>query len=193
MTKKEDLVGYVDPASIDLDLAYRMTRGWHFDDPPDKISFEDDAFPKIIDFDELYAVKPPPGLKIDFAEDRDIRIVTSVFDRSIVLNSTHVFLDIRFRTGWVTTEDGHSVYENPVTGKPWSSDSPFNGFVRMGVDRRVTDEDLKYGEGDWTGFRVGDMVHRWSSSANAIECAKRIIELRFRNYGEIEIDDCEEE
>lgn len=192
MTKKEDLVGYVNPASIDLDLAYRMTRGWHFDDPPDKISFEDDAFPKVIDFDELYAVKPPPGFKIDFVKDRDIRIVTSVFDRSIVWNSTHVFLDIRFHTGWVTTEDGHSVYKNPVTGKEWSSNSPFDGFVRMSVDRQVTEEDLKYGEGDWTGFRVGDLVHRWSSSANAIECAKRIIELRFRNYGEIEIDDCEE-
>ena len=191
--KEEDLVGYVDPATIDLELAYEMTRGWHFGDPPEKFSFESDAFPKVIDFDELRKVKPPKGYKMDFRNGRDIRIVTSCFDRSIVWNSTHIFLDIKFFSCYVMTEDGYSVFKNPVTKKEWKSGSPFEGFVTMKCDRRVTEEDLKYGQGDWTGFEVGDMIHRWSSSANAIECAKRIIELRFRNYGKIEIEDCEEE
>lgn len=190
--RKQDLVGYVDPATIDLELAYEMTRGWNFGEPPESFSFESDALPKVIDFDELRKVKPPKGYKIDFRDDRDIRIVTSCFDRSIVLDSTHIFCCIKFSTCYVTTEDGHSVFENPVTKKRWKSGSPFDGFVKLDCDRRVTEEDLKYGQGDWTGFEVGDMIHRWSSSANAIECARRIVELRFRNYGNIEIEDCEE-
>lgn len=190
--KKEDLVGYVDPATIDLELAYEMTRGFNFWEPPEKFSLETDTFPKVIDFDELCKVKPPKGYKMDFSDDRDVRIVTSCFDRSIVWNSTHIFCDIKFFTCYVT-KNGYSVFENPVTKKEWNSDSPFQGFVTMKCDRRITEEDLKYGQGDWTGFNVGDMIHRWSSSANAIECAKRIIELRFRNYGNIEIEDCEKE
>lgn len=192
MANKEDLVGYVDPATIDLDLAYEMTRGWQIDDPPETFSFESDALPKIIDFDELRKVRPPRGYKIDDFGGRDIKIVTSCFDRSIVWNSTHIFLDIQF-FGVYLTKDGYHVYENPVTKKPWKGQSPFNGIVTIKCDRRTTEDDLKYGEGDWTGFDVGDMIHRWSSSANAIECAKRIIELRFKNYGKIEIEDCEEE
>lgn len=192
MARKEDLVGYVDPATIDLELAYEMTRGWHFGEPPETFSLETDAFPKVIDFDELRKVKPPKGYKMDFRDDRDIRIVTSCFDRTIVWNSTHIFCDIKFFTCYVLDKDGYSVFENPVTKKRWSGDSPFDGFVTMKCDRRITEEDLKYGQGDWTGFSVGDMIHRWSSSANAIECAKRVVELRFKNYGNIEIEDCEE-
>ena len=89
----------------------------------------------------------------------------------------------------IERDDGCMTFSNPVTGKEWRASSPFRYCVRVGVDRLVTEDDLKYGEGDWSGFEVGSMVHRWSSSENAIECAKRIIELRFRNYGEIIVDD----
>ena len=38
--KKEDRVGYVNPKSIDLDLAYRMSKGWtfSFDEPPEHLT-----------------------------------------------------------------------------------------------------------------------------------------------------------
>jgi hypothetical protein len=32
MSSKEDLVGYIDPKIIDLELACEMTRGWCFDE-----------------------------------------------------------------------------------------------------------------------------------------------------------------
>lgn len=186
------MIGYVDPASIDLDLAYEMTRGWHFEDPPETFSIRHDALPKVIDFDELHKVKAPEGYEISFPYGRDIMVETSCFDRAIVWNSTHTFLDIYFYGG-VVEKGGRCLSRNPFTDRPWSGQSPFNGKVRISCNRRVTEDDLRYGDGDWTGFHVGDMIYRWSSCANAIECALRIIELRFRNHGEIEICDCEEE
>jgi len=187
--KKEDRVGYVNPETIDLDLAYRMSKGWtfSFDEPPEHLTLERDEFPKIIDFDDYAKIKAPKGYRVVVPTCRDIRIETSCFQ--YVIGSTHTFLDISFHGCCIERDDGCMTFSNPVTGKKWRASSPFSYFVRISVDRVVTDDDLKYGEGDWSGFEVGDMIHRWSSSENAIECAKRIIELRFRNYGEIIVDD----
>ena len=187
--KKEDRVGYVNPATIDLDLAYRMSKGWafSFDEPPEHLTLERDEFPKVMDFDDYAKIKAPKGYRVVVPTCRDIRIETSCF--SHVLSSTHTFLDIAFYGCCIEQDNGCMTFSNPVTGKEWRASSPFRYFVRVGVDRLVTEDDLKYGEGEWSGFRVDDMIHRWSSSENAIECAKRIIELRFRNYGEIIVDD----
>lgn len=185
--KKEDRVGYVNPKSIDLDLAYRMSKGWAFHEPPEHLTLERDEFPKIIDFDEYAKIKAPKGYRVVVPICRDIRIETSCFAYSI--GSTHTFLDLHFYGCCIERDDGCMTCSNPVTGKEWRATSPYRYLVRVGVDRLVTDDDLKYGEGDWSGFEVGDMIHRWSSSENAIECAKRIIELRFRSYGEIIVDD----
>ena len=59
----------------------------------------------------------------------------------------------------------------------------------MDVNRPVTAEDLADKRVDWVGYDVGDMTHRWYDPQNAVECAKRIIELRFKNYGEVETED----
>lgn len=174
---------------IDLNLAYRMSKGWafSFDRPPEHLTLKRDEFPKIIDFEDYAKIKAPKGFRVVVPICRDIRIETSCFYYAI--GSTHTFLDISFYGCCIERNDGCTTFTNSVTGKQWRASSPFSYFVRISVDRPVTDDDLKYGEGDWSGFEVGDMVHRWSSSENAIECAKRIIELRFRNYGEIIVDD----
>ena len=59
----------------------------------------------------------------------------------------------------------------------------------MDVNRPLTEEDLADKSLDWEFYKVGDMTHRWYDIPNAIACARKIIELRFRNYGEIEVED----
>lgn len=185
MANKKDLVGYVDPGSIDLDLACRMSGAWdsHFaDDKP--YTYKSDFYRAVIDFDELAKIKPPKGYGIEVY--RDITIWTSSF-RGMCPGAVHYYCNIRFY-GPSLTRNGCSV-------------SGYLGGLKVGriftskelnVNRPVTKEDLSDKYADWDGYQVGDMTHRWYSTKNAIECAKRIVELRFRNYGEITVEDCEE-
>ena len=194
MRKPEDQVGYIDPKSIDLDLAFEMTKGWCFD-PPEKMSLENTDFPKVIDFDEFAEIKAPEGYKIIPPRDRHITIHTTCFDRALVWNSTHVFCELRFYTAelrWADPKrENYRITENPATKRDVGG--VISGWYRTDLRRPTLEEDLKYGQGDWSGFEVGDMIHRWSSARNAVDCARRVIELRFRNHGKITvIDDTDE-
>ena len=167
-----DDIGILDPASIDLDLAIKMTEGWSFgDDPPLKPDLRVRCMPKVLDFDELgepdgipegYHVKPP--------DDRDITIHITCFDRAIVWSSTHYFMDIKVR-GIRVYKDGSEYDENYDPFNPGRMlHPPFGWTCLLKVDRSTTEDDIKYGNGDWTGFRPGDMIHRWTTAQNAFEC-----------------------
>ena len=39
----------------------------------------------------------------------------------------------------------------------------------------------------WDYYDVGCMTHRWNDAKNAIACAKKVIKLRFKNYGKITV------
>lgn len=187
----ESDIGILDPASIDLDLAMRMTQGWSFDeDPPPRPDLRVRCMPKVVDFDELGEPDGiPEGYHSEPPDDRDVTIHITCFDRSIVWNSTHYFMDIKFY-GIRVYKDGsdYDVYMDPL--KPERQlYPPFGKYCSLTVDRPTTEDDIKYGDGDWTGFHPGDMIHRWTTAQNAFECGKRIIELRFRNYGKIRLCD----
>ena len=40
---------------------------------------------------------------------------------------------------------------------------------------------------DWDYYDVSCMTHRWNDAKNAIACAKKVIKLRFKNYGKITV------
>ena len=186
----ERAVGAIDPASIDLDLACRMSRGWCLcDDFPERMCLERRGFPRIIDFDDYAKVEAPEGWAIHVPENRDITIRVTCFP-DYVCGSTHNYCEIEFM-GLVLVDladPGRWVRENPVTGRELKE--PFGYMVRLDIEKPVTEDDLRHGSGDWTGFEVGGMCHRWPTAANAIECARRVVGLRFRNHGEILVDDC---
>lgn len=183
MANKKDPIGYVDPATIDLDLACKMSGLSYFaDNKP--YTYKSDYYHAVIDFDELAKIKPPKGYGISV--DRDIAIETSSF-RGLCPGAVHYYCNIHLY-GLSLTRNGYCV-------------SGYLGGLKVGrvftnkilsVNRPVTKEDLSEKYVDWDGYEVGDMTHRWYSTKNAIECAKRIIELRFRNYGNITVEDCHE-
>lgn len=175
----------IDPQSIDLDMALAMSGAWdsHFaDNKP--YTYKSDFFRAIIDFDEFASIKPPKGYGIGVS--RDIKIRTSSF-RGLCYGAVHYYCDIDF-CGPYLTKNG-----NGVCG--------YLGGLKVGriftcktlnVNRPVTKEDFADKYADWDGYDVGDMTHRWYDTKNAIECAKRIVEIRFRNYGELTVEDCNE-
>lgn len=172
----------MDPATIDLDMACRMTGAWDAQFADEKpYTYKSRFFRKIIDFDELAAIKPPKGYGIDV--DRDIRIRTTSF-RGISPGAIHYYCSIDNNFLSLTKEGYH------VSG--------YLGGLKLGriftlpgldVNRMVTAEDLADKYADWDGYKVGDFTHRWYSTKNAIECAKACVRLRFRNYGKIVVDD----
>ena len=175
----------INPSSIDLDMACKMSGAWdsHFEgDKP--YTYKSDFFHAIIDFDEFAKIKPPKGYGIGV--DRNIRISTSSY-RGLCPGAVHYYCDIYFH-GPYLTRDNCSV-------------SGYLGGLKVGriftcktlnVNRPVTKEDFADKYADWDGYDVGDMTHRWYDTKNAIECARQIVKLRFKNYGEINIDDCNE-
>ena len=169
----------MDPATIDLDMACRMTGSWPEEDKP--LTYKSDRFPRVIDFDEIAAIKPPKGYGIDV--DRDIRIVTTSF-RGISPGAIHYYCHIDLYGPSLTRDGCHvSGYLGGLkVGKIFKS-------PRFDVNRIVTAEDLAEKYADWDGYNVGDITHRWYSTKNAIECAKACVRLRFRNYGKIVVDD----
>lgn len=166
----------LDPSTIDLDMALEMTHG-HFTEP---LSYKTNRLPHIIDFDELEKIKPPRGYRFNL-HSRDIRIEVTTF-RGMCPGAVHYYCNIKF---W-----GPSLYRGNVTGcgPSWPEIGSIFGHNSIDVNRPVTAEDLAEKSVDWTGYDVGDMTHRWYDTQNAVECAKRIIELRFKNYGEIEVE-----
>lgn len=171
--------GTVDPRSIDLDEACRMS-GYNPDlhDPDELVTCDMDHLPRVIDFDKLAGLRHPGGYEV-VPGSRAVRIVTSSF-RGVSVGARHWYCEIRFTGLLLRLEDGAVTMGGPDTGALF-------GLPRMDVRRRVTPADLLDTRTDWEGYRVGSMTHRWDSERNAVECAKAIVRLRFRNYSEVRV------
>ena len=175
----------INPESIDLEMAWRMTRSLVSLFPDDKpYTYKSDSFRKVIDFDELAAIKPPKGYGIEVW--RDIRISTTTF-RGLCLEAVHYYCTICFY-GPTLSRGGYSVAGHLGRLKL----GRIFGGHHIDVNRPVTEDDLADKRADWVGFHVGDYTHRWDSTKDAIECAKACVKLRFKNYGDITIDDVED-
>ena len=168
----------MDPETIDFDMACRMTAAWPIDEP---LTYKSNHFPKVIDFDELAKIKPPRGYGIEVY--RDITIRTTSF-RGVCPGAVHYYCDIDFY-GLSLTKGRYSV-SGYLDGLKLGGIFTSRG---LNVCRPLTEEDLADKYSDWSGYSVGDFTHRWYSTKNAIECAKACIRHRFRNYGEVRIDD----
>lgn len=166
----------IEPSRIGLHMALEMTCGY-FTEP---LSYKSNLLPHIIDFEELGKIKPPRGYRFDLYS-RDVKIEITTF-RGMCPGAVHYYCGIKF---W-----GPSLYKGNVTGigPGWPKIGRIFSHNRIDVNRPVLAEDIAEKHVDWTGYKVGDMTHRWYDTQNAIECARRIIELRFRNYGEVEVE-----
>lgn len=177
----------IDPSAIDLDMALEMTL-WSDHEwvkrEPKRLTYKSNYFPKVIDFEELVRVKPPKGFSVEVFS-RDLKIETTSY-RGVCPRAIHYYCHIKFY-GPSLIRGGCS-----IAGATGVDEGRIFGMHTMDINRPVTDEDLADKYADWTGYKVGDMTHRWYDTENAIECAKRIVELRFRNYGELTVEDCNE-
>lgn len=183
---KPEAMGMVDPKSIDLSKALDMTmwHDWRLIRQPKKLSYKSDYYPAVIDFKELGKMKPPKGYGIKVFSN-DIRIETSSFV-GYCPGARHYYCTIRFYGP--SLMQGDCSICGAVTAKMGRIIQGHGNIID--VYRPVTEDDLADKYADWEGFKVGDMTHRWNDTKNAIECAKRIVELRFRNYGKIYVEDC---
>ena len=177
----------IDPLSIDMDKALEMTmwsdwsgRGGE----PKRLTYKSNHFPKVIDFSELAKVKPPRGFGIELFS-RDITIETSSY-RGVCPGAVHYYCNIKFHA--LSLMKGRRY----ICGATGAHEGRIFGCQSISVNRPVTAEDFADKYSDWDGYDVGDMTHRWYDTENAIECAKQIVKLRFKNYGEINVDDCNE-
>jgi len=173
----------IDPLTIDLKKALEMTL-WNDYDADRRLTYKSNHFPKVIDFDDIAKVRPPKGFDVKLFS-RDIKIETSSY-RGVCPGAVHFYCHIRF-DGLSLISGGYS-----VSGATGAHEGRIFGVQTIDVNRPVTAEDLADKYSDWTGYSVGDMTHRWYNTKNAIECARRIVELRFRNYGNIIAEDCDE-
>ena len=179
----------INPESIDLEMAWRMTRSLVSLFPDNKpYTYKSDNFRKVIDFDELAAIKPPKGYGIEVW--RDITIRTSSF-RGLCPEAVHYYCTIQYH-GPSLTRFENGVYCSVFGYVGKLKIGRIFGMHQIDVNRPVTEDDLADKRADWEGFHVGDFTHRWDSTKDAIECAKACVKLRFKNYGEIIIDDVEE-
>lgn len=134
-------------------------------------------FPKIIDFNELEKIKPPKGYKVE-VYSRELVISITSFN-GMCPGAVHYYCDIKFSgPNLVRISDGCC-----GCGPSWPKVGRIFGSRTLNVSRPVTADDLADKHVDWHGYKVGDMTHRWTNVQNAIKCAKKVIKLRFRNYG----------
>ena len=166
----------MDPSTIDLEMACAMTYG-RLTEP---LSYKANRFPQIIDFDELEKIEPPKGYTFKIYS-RDLKIDISTF-RGMCPGAVHYYCQIEFHSP--------SLYKGNTTGfgYGWPEVGKICRWQKMDENRPITERDLADKYVDWTGYRVGDMTHRWTNIQNAIKCAKKVIKLRFRNYGKIEVE-----
>lgn len=174
----------VNPSEIDLKAAYRMTnccvtRG----DMPTKasLSYLSNVLPPIIDLDELTKIPVPDGCKVQI-HSKDIRIVVSTF-RYCCVGAKHWYCKIIFYPIELT-KNGRLVYD----GYKGIELGDIFGQQYVHVKRPVTEDDLNDETADWVGFDIGDMTSRWDDPDNAIECAKAIVKLRFKNFGKVIVE-----
>lgn len=175
----------LNPESIDLEMTCQMVYNFAMLFPDDKpYTYKSDFFHKVVDFDELASIKPPKGYGIEVR--RDITIRTSTF-RGMCPEAVHYYCTINFY--------GPSLMQGDCSVAGHLGRLKIGGIFgmhRVELNRPVTEDDLADKRADWEGFHVGDYTHRWDSTKDAIECAKACVKLRFKNYGEIRIDDVEE-
>lgn len=171
--------------SIDLEMAWKMAHNFASQFPDDKpYTYKSDFFHKVIDFDEIAAIKPPKGYGIEVW--RDITIRTTSF-RGMCPGAVHYYCTINFY--------GPSLMQSNCSVAGYLGGLKIGrifGMHHVDVNRPVTEDDLADEQADWEGYHVGDFTHRWYSTKDAIECAKACVKLLFKNYGEITVDDVEE-
>lgn len=181
----------VDPSSIDLKEAYCMCSHRIEYAPPDgegkPLTYESDEFPLVINFDDFKKIKPPEGYEI-VEQSRTIRIKISSFV-GYSIGAKHYYCDLKFDGPALKDKKDGFVYS---CGKPkgyvGSGIGDIFGFHRVELYRRLTENDLSDKNIDWDYYDVGYLTHRWNNVKNAIACAKKVIKLRFRNYGKIIVE-----
>ena len=176
----------IDPKSIDLEEAYCMCSHARVYFAPEnegkQLTYKSNGFPLVIDFDELDKVEPPAGYALNKA-NRNIKIVMSTFS-GYCAGAKHYYCDIKFEGPTLKDEKDGFTYS---VGKPREDVGDIFGFHKIELYRRLTKNDLADKNIDWDYYDVGCMTHRWNDAKNAIACAKKVIALRFKNYGEITV------
>jgi len=176
----------IDPKSIDLEEAYCMcshAREYFAPENEGKqLTYKSDGFPLVIDFDELDRVEPPAGYALNKA-NRNIDIRISTFS-GYCPGAKHYYCDIKFEGPTLKDEKNGFTYS---FGKPSEDVGDIFGFHKIELYRRLTKNDLADKNIDWDYYDVGCMTHRWNDAKNAIACAKKVIKLRFKNYGKITV------
>lgn len=176
----------IDSKSIDIKEAYCMCSHIRKYCQPENegktLTYRSNDFPIVIDFDELDKIEPPAGYVLNKA-NRNIEIRISTFN-GYCPGAKHYYCDIKFEGPTLKDEKDEFTYS---FGEPSKEVGDIFGFHKIELYRRLTKDDLVDKSIDWDYYDVGDMTHRWNSIKNAIACAKKVIKLRFKNYGKIEI------
>lgn len=179
----------IDPKTIDLKEAYCMCSHKIEYTPPEgegkPLACKTDEFPLVIDFDDFKKIEPPTGFEI-VEPERDIAIRITTF-AGYSIGAKHYYCDLRFDGPLLKDKKDGFVYS---FGKPRGVDVDIGnifGFHNVELYRRLTEKDLADKNIDWDYYDVGYMTHRWNNVKNAIACAKKVIKLRFKNYGKIEV------
>ena len=183
MMKKVD----IDPKSIDLEEAYCMCSHMREYFPPEnegkQLTYKSSGFLLVIDFDELDKIEPPAGYALNKAR-RNIEIRISTF-AGYCVGAKHYYCDLKFEGPTLKDEKDGFTYS---FGKPRDIEvGDIFGFHKIELYRRLTENDLADKNIDWDYYDVGCMTHRWNDPKNAIACAKKVIKLRFKNYGKITV------
>lgn len=176
----------VDPKSIDLKEAYCMCEHMRKYRQPENegksLTYRSDGFPIVINFDDLDKIEPPAGYALNKA-NRNIKIWISTFS-GYCPGAKHYYCDIKFEGPTLKDEKNGFTYS---FGKPSEEVGDIFGFHKIELYRRLTDNDLADKNIDWDYYDVGYMTHRWNDAKNAIAYAKKVIKLRFKNYGKITV------
>ena len=176
----------VDPKSINLKEAYCMcSHAREYFVPKNEgkqLTYKSNSFPLAIDFDELDKIEPPTGYTLNKA-NRNIEIRISTFAKYCA-GAKHYYCDIKFEGPTLKDKKGGFTYS---FGKPNKEVGDIFGFHKIELYRRLTENDLADKNIDWDYYDVGCMTHRWNDVKNAIACAKKVIKLRFKNYGKITV------
>lgn len=166
---------------IDLKEAYCMcTHSAVYEAPIDEaLTYKSNTLPLIVDFDKFRKIVLPCGYRVGRLH-RWIDIVITSF-RGMCPGAKHFYCNIEFFGPLI--QKGKYQYSGC---KEFDVGKIF-GYHKIELFRRLTEDDLSDKNIDWDFYNVGDMTYRWNSIENAVESAKRVIRLRFRNYGKINV------
>ena len=175
----------VDPSTIDLKEAYCMcSHRREYKTPKSEgkpLTCKTDIFPLVIDFDDFKKIEVPEGYEI--AEPKRNIIIRITTFAGYAIGAKHYYCDLKFDGPLLKDKKDGFVFS---FGKPIGVDvGNIFGCHTIELYRRLTEKDLADKSIDWKYYEVGDMTYRWNNVKNAIACAKKVIKLRFRNYGRI--------